>query len=333
MKNYADARMEVSMKIVFLDASPLKDEYEHDMDKYKQIGDVYMYDDTLPEETKDRLKELDPDIVITNKVELREEELKELTNLKLIVESATGYDNIDVKYAKSRDIVVTNVAGYSTNSVAQHTFALYLYVMEHLRYYDDYVKSGEYSKISGLCTLPRKFTEINGKTWGIIGLGAIGRKVAQIATAFGAKVIYYSASGRKYDSPYENVDFDTLLKESDIVSIHSPLNSKTENLMNMEAFKKMKKSAILINVGRGPIVNEEDLAKALEDNIILAAGLDVVSVEPLQPSNPLCKFKDSSKLVITPHMAWGADDAKKTLTDTVYENITAFLNGEEKNRV
>ena len=325
--------MEDNMKIVVLDAYPLKKEYDNNMEKFEKLGEMILYDKTSPEQTKDRLEEHNPEIIITNKVLLNEEVLKNITNLKLIVESATGFDNVDVEYAKSRNIAVSNVAGYSTDSVAQHTFAMYFYVMEHLRYYDDYVKSGEYSKISGLCQLPEKFTEISGKTWGIIGLGAIGRKVAQIATAFGAEVIYYSASGRTYDSPYKCIDLDTLLKESDIISIHAPLNDKTYDLINMDAFEKMKKSAILINVGRGSIVNEADLTVALEEGKILAAGLDVLSKEPIEVDNPLNRIKDSSKLLITPHMAWGADDAKNHLVDGVYEDITAYLNGELKNRV
>ena len=177
------------------------------------------------------------------------------------------------------------------------------------------------------------YPEIAGKTWGIIGMGAIGQKVAQIATVFGCKVICYSASGRTYDMPYEQVDFDTLLEKSDILSVHAPLNEYTKGLMNYDAFCKMKDSAYFINVGRGPIVVEEDLAKALEEDQIRAAGLDVLCVEPMPIDNPLLKFKDSSKIIITPHVAWATSEARQRCVDVVTENIKAFLRGEEQNIV
>ena len=177
------------------------------------------------------------------------------------------------------------------------------------------------------------YPEIAGKTWGIIGMGAIGQKVAQIATVFGCKVICYSASGRTYDMPYEQVDFDTLLANSDILSIHAPLNEYTKDLMNYDAFCKMKDSAYFINVGRGPIVVEEDLARALEEGQIRAAGLDVMRVEPLPENSPLLKIQDSTKLIITPHTAWATSEARQRCVNVVAENIKAFLRGEEQNIV
>ena len=202
-----------------------------------------------------------------------------------------------------------------------------------MRFFDDYVKNGTYSNSNCFSCLDMIYPEIAGKTWGIIGMGAIGQKVAQIATVFGCKVICYSASGRTYDMPYEQVDFDTLLAKSDILSVHAPLNEYTKGLMNYDAFCKMKSSAYFINVGRGPIVVEEDLARALEEDQIRAAGLDVLCVEPMPLDNPLLKFKDSSKIIITPHVAWATSEARQRCVDVVTENIKAFLRGEEKNVV
>ena len=205
------------------------------------------------------------------------------------------------------------------------------YLLEHLRYYDDYVKSGKYIKSESFCHMDRRFTELAGKTWGIIGLGAIGKKVAELATAFGCKVIYYSASGKKRSELYEQTDLDTLLANSDIVSCHAPLNDKTYHMMDYEQFCKMKPTAIFINVGRGPIVDEKGLAKALKKEKIGAAGLDVLEVEPMDPENPLCKLSESDRLLITPHIAWAAVEARTRLLQEVYKNLKAFQKGEKRN--
>ena len=250
-----------------------------------------------------------------------------------MAQTATGTNNVDFNYTNSRGIKVANVPSYSTDSVAQHTFALLLYLVEKMRFFDDYVKNGTYSRSNCFSCLEMIYPEIAGKTWGIIGMGAIGQKVAQIATVFGCKVICYSASGRTYDMPYEQVDFDTLLSSSDIVSVHAPLNEHTKDLMNYEAFVKMKESAYFINVGRGPIVVEEDLARALEEGQIRAAGLDVLRIEPMNADNPLLKIQDSQKLIITPHVAWATSEARQRCVDVVAENIKAFLRGEEQNIV
>ena len=251
----------------------------------------------------------------------------------MIAETATGYNNIDLAYAKAHGITVANVAGYSTQSVIQHTFALCFYLLEKLSYYDNYVKSGAYINSPCFTHFDARFHELAGKTWGIIGLGAIGRGVAKIAESFGCKVIYYSASGHTYDVPYERVEFDEILAQSDILSIHAPLNQNTENLMNKAAFEKMKNSAILINVGRGPIVNDEDLVAALNENQIAAAGLDVLTKEPVEADNPLNSVKDSTKLIVTPHIAWATVEARTRLMDEVYENIKAFTEGKARNVV
>lgn len=215
----------------------------------------------------------------------------------------------------------------------QHTFAMLFYLLEKLRTYDEYVKSGEYIKSPAFTYLGESFNDITGMTYGIIGLGAIGREVAKVAQAFGCRVIYYSTSGRNNNCDYERVDLDTLLRESDIISIHAPLNENTQGLINLDNLNKMKKSAILLNLGRGPIVNENDLAYALKNDIIAAAGLDVLTREPMTKDNPLFDIKDSRKLLITPHMAWGSVEARRRLMEEVCKNIEAYINGKERNVV
>ena len=317
------------MKIVFLEADSLGEDMK--LDHFFEIGEVVIYGKTTVEQVPERIAEADA--VIVNKLPMNKETLAGAGFLKYIGLTATGVNNIDFDYTNKRGITVTNVAGYSTEVVAQHTFAMMFYLLEHLRYYDDYVKSGKYVKSESFCHMDRRFTELAGKTWGIIGLGAIGRKVAEIATAFGCKVICYSASGSKYDSPYEQVDFDELLARSDILSVHAPLNAYTENLMTLDAFKKMKKSSIFINVARGAIVNEADLYTALSEDIIAGAALDVVCKEPMDPENPLLKIQDSNKLIITPHIAWAAKETRFRVVDEVAKNIEGFFIGETKNRV
>lgn len=302
-----------------------------DMSEIDKLGEVTVYPATTVENAVEHIG--DADILISNKMPLNAETLKEAKNLKLIAQTSTGTNNVDFCYTNAHGIKVVNVPSYSTDSVAQHTFALLLYLVEKMRFFDDYVKNGTYSRSSCFSCLDMIYPEIAGKTWGIIGMGAIGQKVAQIATVFGCKVICYSASGRIYDMPYEQVDFDTLLAKSDILSVHAPLNEYTKGLMNYDAFCRMKESAYFINVGRGPIVVEEDLARALEEDQIRGAGLDVLCVEPMPIDNPLLKFKDSSKIIITPHVAWATSEARQRCVDVVTENIKAFLRGEEQNIV
>ena len=317
------------MKISILERDSLG--IDVDMSEIDRLGEVTVYAATTADNAVEHIG--DADIIIANKLPLNEQTLKEAKNLKFVAQTATGTNNVDFAYTNARGIGVANVPSYSTDSVAQHTFSLLLYLVEKMRYFDDYVKSGRYSKSSCFSCLDMIYPEIAGKTWGIIGMGAIGQKVAQIATVFGCKVITYSASGKTYDMPYEQVDFDTLLAKSDILSIHAPLNEYTKDLMNYDAFCKMKESAYFINVGRGPIVVEEDLARALEEGQIRAAGIDVMRVEPLPIESPLLKIQDSSKLIITPHTAWATSEARQRCVDVVTENIKAFLRGEEKNIV
>ena len=317
------------MKISILERDSLG--IDVDMSEIDKLGEVTVYPATTVENAVEHIG--DADIIIANKLSLNAETLKGAVNLKFVAQTATGTNNVDFAYTNSKGIKVANVPSYSTDSVAQHTFALLLYLVEKMRFFDDYVKNGTYSRSNCFSCLDMIYPEIAGKTWGIIGMGAIGQKVAQIATVFGCKVICYSASGRTYDMPYEQVDFDTLLAKSDILSVHAPLNEYTKGLMNYGAFRKMKTSAYFINVGRGPIVVEEDLARALEEDQIRAAGLDVLCVEPMPLDNPLLKFKDSSKIIITPHVAWATSEARQRCVDVVTENIKAFLRGEEKNVV
>lgn len=317
------------MKISILERDSLG--IDVDMSEIDKLGEVTVYPATTVENAVEHIG--DADILIVNKLPLNENTLKEAKNLKFVAQTATGTNNVDFNYTNSRGIKVANVPSYSTDSVAQHTFALLLYLVEKMRFFDDYVKNGTYSRSNCFSCLEMIYPEIAGKTWGIIGMGAIGQKVAQIATVFGCKVICYSASGRTYDMLYEQVDFDTLLSSSDIVSVHAPLNEHTKDLMNYEAFVKMKESAYFINVGRGPIVVEEDLARALEEGQIRAAGLDVLRIEPMNADNPLLKIQDSQKLIITPHVAWATSEARQRCVDVVAENIKAFLRGEEQNIV
>ena len=228
---------------------------------------------------------------------------------------------------------MANVRNYSTASVVQHTFAMALYLLEKICYYDEYVKSGAYSNQLGFSNFDEKYNELEGKTWGIIGLGNIGRKVASIAEAFGCKVIFYSASGNSSCQDYERVELDTLLRESDFLSLHCPLSNKTRNLINKESLGKMKKTAILINVARGPVVNDTDLYTALTEGWIAGAGLDVTGTEPMKETNPLSRIKDSNRLIITPHMAWASTEARNRVVEETYKNIEAFLQGEERNVV
>ena len=318
----------MNKNIVILDGKSLGDV---SYDKLKKYGNCTYYDTTSYEEVRTRIK--DAHIVFTNKVVLDKGNLSAAENLELICEVATGFNNIDIEYAKERNIAVTNVAGYSTSTVVQHTFATALALMDEVLYYDNFVKSGEYSKCGLFTCLHKPFNEIEGKTWGIIGLGNIGRRVAKIAEAFGAKVVYYSTSGKNSSKDFERVSFDELLKESDIISIHAPLNEKTDRLINYDALCQMKKSSILINMGRGPIVCEEDLAKALNEGKIKGAALDVFEIEPIKEDSPILKVKDKEKLILSPHIAWASVEARGRLFDEVISNIEAFYNGEERNRV
>ena len=309
------------MKLVFLDTKTIGEDI--DLSAYDALGEVVKYGFSTLEEIPERVK--DADVLIVNKIAINEQTIGTAKNLKLVCVTATGTNNLDKEYLKKRGIAWRNVAGYSTESVTQHTFALLFYLLEKIRYYDDYVKDEKYINDTVFTHFAEHFNEVNGKTWGIIGLGTIGRRVADIAKAFGARVIYYSASGSPAQEGYEQVDFETLLTTSDIVSVHAPLNEYTKDLMDREAFAKMKKTAIFLNLGRGPIVVEQDLYEALETGEIAAAGLDVLCEEPMSETNPLAKIKDSKKLVITPHIAWASVEARNRLMQIIAGQIREFL--------
>ena len=314
------------MKIVFLDVKTIGEDI--DLSGFDQLGEVIKYPFSTPEESLERTK--DADVVVLNKVEINEKTIGKAEHLKLVCVTATGTNNLDKEYLAQRGIEWRNVAGYSTESVAQHTFALLFYLLEKLRYYDEYVKSEQYIGDVTFTHFANVFHEVSGMTWGIVGLGNIGRRVAELAKCFGCKVIYYSTSGKNNNSEYERVSFDELLAKSDVVSVHAPLDENTKGLFDKAAFGKMKKTALFINVGRGPIVVEQDLVDALNEGKIAAAGLDVLSVEPMLETNPLREIKDSNKLIITPHIAWASVEARTRLMKTIHGQIIEFFGLEEK---
>ena len=310
------------MKIVFLDAKTLGDDIDYT--QFEQLGEVVKYPFSSSEEVPERAA--DADVLIVNKVLVNENTVGSARNLKLVCVTATGTNNLDKDYLAERGIEWRNVAGYSTESVAQHTFAILFYLMENLRYYDDYVKEGRYINDRIFTHFGKTFHELNGMTWGILGLGAIGRRVADIAGLFGAKVIYYSASGAPEQEGYHQVDFDTLLRESDILSIHAPLNEYTEGIMDAEAFRRMKNEAILLNLGRGPIIRELDLADALNRDVIAGAAVDVYSVEPAELGNPVFTAKN---LICTPHSAALTREATDRMAVQCARGCLAVCRGEE----
>jgi len=242
------------------------------------------------------------------------------SKIKFIQIAATGMNNVDLEYAKTKGIIVKNVAGYSTKSVVQQTFALVLGLINKVCYFDKYTKK-EYPN-SKIFTHIQNWFEIAGKRWGIIGLGTIGKEVAKVATAFGAEVVYYSTSGKNSNSNYKRVDLDELLTTSDIITIHAPLNEKTKDLIKFDELMKMKDGVVLINVGRGGIVNEKDLAKAMDIKNILV-GFDVFEKEPIDPDNPLLKYNE--KTLLSPHIAWTSIEARQKLMDGIYKNIEEFI--------
>ena len=317
------------MKLVVLERNSAGTDV--DVSCFEKFGEVSYYPNTVADNTAERIK--DADIIIANKAPLNENTLKTAPNVKLICLLATGFDNVDLVYCKSRGIKVTNVVNYCTSTVAQHTLLLALMLTEKIAFYDEYVKSGTYSAQDRFSNFDRVFHDLEGKTWGIVGMGNIGHRVAGLAQAFGCKVIFYSASGRNTCTDYKRVEFDTLLRESDILSLHCPLSDRTRGLINREALAQMKSSAILVNVARGPVVDTQALYEALINNQIAGAGLDVLEKEPMAKDNPLAQIKDSTKLIITPHMSWASLESRTHLVEEAVKNIEAFLDGENRNVV
>lgn len=304
------------MKIAFLDAATMGDV---SFEPIACLGEFVAYGSSTPEEARERVKNLD--VVIVNKVLVDKQLIDSAPELKLICISATGVNNIDVDYALSKGIPVRNVAGYSTDSVAQSTFMHILSLIGGAPYFDRSVKSGEYSR-SGMFTDPHwNWTELSGKTIGIIGLGNIGRKVAVIAEAFGMNVCYFSTSGTGHCKEYPCLPLDKLLAESDVVSIHAPLNERTNGMIGEKELAMMKPSAILVNMGRGAIVDEKALADAVDNGVIAGAGLDVFVVEPIPENHPYLKMQHPERLSLAPHVAWGSVEARTRLVSMIADNI------------
>lgn len=316
-------------KIVILQTDTLG--HDVDLSAFYELGEVKMYPVANQEDVVDLIK--DANIVVTNKNILKEEQLKGLSDLQLICLTATGYNNVDIEYCKQHGIKVANVKGYSTDTVAQHTLSLALHLIEKNNLYDRYVKSHEYSRSGMFSYFGYSFHDLSSMTWGIVGLGNIGRKVAEIVQTMGARVQYYSTSGRNSTSDFQQVDLETLLKTSDIISIHAPLNESTLHLFNKETMSQMKKESYLINVGRGPIVVEKDLVELLNDGWFAGVGLDVFEVEPIPDDSCLYDIKDQDKVILTPHVAWGSIESRTRLVHEVYLNIKAFLQGQDRNIV
>lgn len=308
------------MNIVLLDAKTLGDDL--DISSLESFGTLTVYQTTSGEETLERIQTAD--IVITNKVVITANMMERSPRLKLICIAATGMNNVDLEAARFKGIEVKNVAGYSTKSVVQHTFAMALYLLEKMAYYDAVVKDASWGE-SGLFTdVSHPFYEISGKKWGIIGFGAIGQEVAKIATAFGAEVSYHSTSGKNLHHDYPHQSLEVILKDCDIISIHAPLNDNTYNLINENNLPYIKDDAILLNLGRGGIINETDLAFEL-DRRTLYAGLDVLEQEPMTLNNRLNEVKHKERLLITPHIAWTSIEARKKLLEGIVDNIRIFM--------
>ncbi len=312
------------MKIVLLDKETLG---SVDLSVIEIYGEFIYYDKTEKHDTLKRVK--DANIIITNKVVIDKDIMMKCKNLELICIAATGMNNVDLDFAKQQNIEVKNVAGYSTFSVVQSTFALLFNLISNSCYYDKYVKSGLWSKSPIFTNLDREFFEIKDKTWGIIGLGNIGKAVATIASAFGANVVYYSTSGVNRDNNFQRNSLQDLLKNSDIITIHASLNEKTDNLIKKDELSQMKKGALILNMGRGGIINEEDLAYAV-DHFGIKAGLDVSKYEPIRIDNPLLHVETRDNIMFSPHTAWASKEARKTLVGQIAKNIENFIQNKEK---
>lgn len=314
------------MKITVLDSDALGRDLS--LEPLKAVGEVTIYNYSSPEEVVDRIT--DCEVLVINKIKLNESNLCYAKSLKLICIAATGFDNVDVEYCKANNIAVCNVGGYSTNSVALLTVSVALSLVTHLREYNQYAVSGEYTKSGIPNRLEPTFHELDGMTWGIVGLGNIGKKVAKIADALGCRVI---ANKRTFEEGYELVSLDELLERSDIITLHTPLNESTRGLISAEKIAKMKKNAILVNVARGAVCDEKALADAIKRGSIGGIGVDVYSTEPFSDDHPFVEIKDYPNVLLTPHNAWGAYEARERLLNEIINNIKAFYKGEKRCRV
>lgn len=298
----------------------------------EEFGTLELFERTENRETAAaRLR--DTDIAVIDTFPMDAVSLAGAERLRFITMTSTGTDSVDFSYTNSHGIAVSNIRNYSTHSVAQHTFAMLFSLYENLESYRAFVQDGRYMQGAGK-TAFYPFPELYRKTFGIVGLGSIGKEVASIAAAFGCRIIWYSPSGHGQDVPYEQVGFEDLLRESDVISIHCPLTEKTAGLFDAAAFRQMKNTALLINASRGGVIDEGALAAALVSGQIRAAGLDVLSEEPMSPASPFISLlkAHAPNLLITPHIGWAAVESRRRAVHEVYENIRAFLAGEERNR-
>jgi glycerate dehydrogenase len=316
----------MALKLTVLDSSTLGADI--DLSMFECFGELRIFTNTAPE---DFVKNVgDSDVIILNKVKAGRHNLPECKNVKLICETATGFDNIDVEYCKENNIAVCNVVGYSTQNVAQLTLSMALSLVCHLNEYNRLVTDGTYSRGKGANIVTPVYHEMYGKTWGVVGYGNIGKQVARVAEALGCKVIVYKRTPSDYA---ECVDIDTLCRESDIISLHTPLNDGTRNLINRERIAMMKKDAILINVARGAVVDEAAVAEAILEKRIGGIGIDVYSVEPLPEAHPYASIAGLDNVFLTPHMAWGSYEARVRCCSEVAKNIEAYIKGESRNRI
>lgn len=304
------------MKIVFLDAATMGDA---SFEPIARLGELVCYDRSDADEALERVS--DCDVLIINKVKVTPQLIDAARNLKLICEAATGVNNIDLEYAASKGIPVRNAVGYSTDSVVQATFMHILSLVGKAPYFDDCVKSGKYSQSGMFTDVSVNWWELRGKNIGIVGLGNIGSRVAKVAEAFGMKVSYYSTSGTSHNQDYPSVSLDHLLKESDIVSVHAPLNERTLGLIGENELRLMKPTAYIINMGRGGIVVEKDLAEAVDAGVIAGAGLDVFATEPLPADHSFLKMAHPERMSLAPHVAWASVEARERLVGMIAENI------------
>lgn len=314
------------MKLAILDAKTLGDDLE--FSQFETFGELEVYQTTSPLQLEERIK--DVDVVILNKVKLNESNLSSAKKLKLICVTATGFDNIDINYCWRNEIAVCNVKGYSTDSVAQLTVSMALSLITHLSEFDEYVKSGKYTESGVHNHLRPYFNEIDGKTWGIIGLGNIGGRVAKIAHALGCDVI---VNAHRKKEGFNCVDLDELCRRSDIISVHVPLNADTKGMIDEKRIAMMKEKAIFINVSRGAVTDEEALTAAIENGRLGGLGIDVFSVEPMSQSSPYNRILGRKNVIFTPHMAWGAYEARRRCMNEIEKNIDTFIMGGIRNRV
>ncbi len=314
------------MKIAVLDASTLGDDL--DLSVLTAAGDVSVFDSTSSAEIADHVS--DSEVVIINKVKLGEYELLQCPNLKLVCVAATGYDNVDISFCREKGIAVCNVVGYSTSSVAQLAVSMVLYLANHLEEYTSKVRSGEYSHGGIANILKPVYHELDGKVWGIAGYGNIGRKVGKIAEALGCRVLVFK---RDPVDDAECVDLETLCKKSDILTVHLPLSETTRGIFSSDLISQLKEDCIFVNVARGAVTDESALADAVRNGKIAGLGVDVYSREPFSEDHPFWQIKDRKNVCLTPHMAWGAYEARKRCIEEIIKNIESFRRGDRRNRI